>query len=107
MKFSKYKNIKVTLDGFKFDSKKEARRYRDLKLLEKAGEISDLNVHPKFQIEVNGKNICTYSADFEYLHNHSKKRIVEDVKVDATKTQTYRLKKKLMEAVYGIDICEI
>jgi hypothetical protein len=94
----------------KFDSKKEARRYQQLKLMEKAGEITGIKVHPKFPIMVNGEKICTYIADFEYwtkFKNVSKcpERVIEDVK--GVKTAVYQLKKKLMFACHGISIVEI
>jgi hypothetical protein len=107
-------NVKHQVDGHNFDSKKEAGRYHDLKLLQMAGEIRYLEVHPVFPIDVNGKRICTYEADFRYeLRGRSTygatewKVIVEDVKSDYTRTlPVYRLKNKLMEAVYGIAITE-
>lgn len=99
---SKYHAIKTEVDGFVFDSKAEARRYSELKLLEKVGEIKDLQLQPPFPVFVNGKLICHYIADFSY---HEKgKYIVEDVK--GVKTPVYRLKKKLVEALYNITITE-
>lgn len=101
---NKYHNIKTIIGGIKFDSKKEARRYQELKLLFNAGKISFLETHPRFEITVKGKKICTYIADFRYL-DESQNKIVEDVK--GVKTSIYRLKKKLMKAVYNIEIQEI
>lgn len=95
---SKYHAIPTTVDGIRFDSKKEAARYSDLKLLARAGEIRDLVLQPKFKLED-----CTYVADFEYVTKEGV-RIVEDCK--GVKTAMYRLKKKMVKRVYGIDILE-
>lgn len=102
---NKYRNIKTTVDGHVFASKKESLRYGELKLLEKAGLIHDLQLQPRFRIEVNGQKICVYVADFAYMEHG--KQVIEDVKSSATKTFVYKLKKKLLRAVYGIEITEI
>lgn len=106
LKTPKYRNRKVKLDGYTFDSIKERRRYLQLVMMQKAGEISELEVHPKFRLDVEGKKVCTYTADFRYK-NRDGETVVEDVKSAPTRTQAYRLKKKLMEAVYGIKITEV
>ena len=101
---SKYRAVKTEVDGIVFDSKAEAQRYKDLKLLQRAGAISGLELQPRFPVFVNGKKVCTYIADFVYFEGQ--KRIVEDVK--GMKTREYRLKKKLVEATYpGVEIVEI
>lgn len=115
---SKYGAIRTTIDGVTFASKAEAKRYRELKILERAGEIFDLELQPKFPIyaSVHGrirhcgdKPICTYVADFRYREGAETviggRLVVEDVK--GMKTPVYRLKKKLVEAQYGIQIQEI
>lgn len=101
---SKYKSTRTqTSDGKWFASKREARRYEDLLLLEKAGEITDLKCQVRFRVEINGKKICTYVADFTYrFKGHL---LVEDVK--GYRTPVYKLKRKLMLAVYGIKVEEI
>ncbi len=102
----KYKNVKTFVDGISFDSRKESARYADLKLMQKAGEISDLTLQPKFDIVINGVKVCSYVADFSYVENGVK--IVEDVKSEVTrKLPAYRLKKKLMKAVHSIEVREI
>tara|TARA_B100001287_G_scaffold21065_1_gene15527 strand:+ start:332 stop:724 length:393 start_codon:yes stop_codon:yes gene_type:complete len=124
----KYRAIKTTVDGITFDSKKEAKRYTELKLLEKTGMITHLELQPTYQITVNGVNICKYKADFRYFTVRQENReqytnskgewtvatmtgdkegqIVEDVK--GFKTPIYRLKKKLVEACYpGTQIKEV
>lgn len=104
--FKKYKNIPQLVNGFNFDSKKEAKRYLELLMLEKAGEIFDLELQPKFDLMVNGVKIGFYKADFQYVDKKSGKRVVEDVKSKATITPVYRLKKKIM-ATLGINIQEV
>jgi hypothetical protein len=99
----KYRNKKVTFDGYTFDSLKEYRRYIELKLLQKAGEISDLKLQVKFELTINGLKICSYIADFTYTQAGDK--VVEDVK--GVKTREYILKKKLMLAIHGIKIKEV
>lgn len=92
---SKYKNVKTEVDGITFDSKKEARRYAELKLLEKAGAIRGLELQPRIPLIVNGTKIGTYVGDFQYIENNE--QVIEDVKSTATKTPVYRLKKKILE----------
>jgi len=98
----KYKSEPQTIDGKKFDSKKEARRYRELLLLQRAGKISGLRCQVSFTLVVNEVHICRYIADFVYFEDG--KKIVEDVKGFLTKE--YKLKRKLMKAVHGIIIRE-
>ena len=104
----KYRNVKTKVDGITFDSKAEAARYGELKLMEVAGEIANLELQRRFRIEVNGVNVCTYVADFCYHRVTASvcwPFVVEDVK--GVRTPAYRLKKKLMRAVYGIEVEEI
>lgn len=109
----KYHNKKTVYDGIKFDSKKEATRYCELKQLERAGIIKDLRLQPRYilqeKYEINGRKerAITYIADFEYYDNEKQKIVVEDVKSPATKTQVYRIKKKLFEKRYNIEVTEI
>ena len=93
----KFNAVRTEVDGVKFASKKEAARFSELALLNKAGEISDLKLQPRFPCVVNGIKVCTYVADFEYI-NLDGEVIVEDSK--GFKTPMYRLKKKLFEAIY-------
>lgn len=103
---SKYGNKRVHLDGQWFDSKAEADRYGQLKVLQRIGRISELICQPEFPIAVNGHVICRYIADFQYTDDEGR-QIIEDVKSKPTKTPVYRLKKKLMLAVLGITITEV
>ena len=125
---SKYKAVKTTIDGITFDSKKEAKRYTELKLLEKTGMITHLELQPKYDIIINGVKVCSYKPDFRYftvrqenneqcynskgewqtptMTGDKEGQIVEDVK--GFKTPIYRLKKKLVEACYpGTQIKEV
>lgn len=86
-----------------FASKKEAARHAELVLMERGGQIKDLKVKTRYPIVVNGALICEYEDDFSYTENGQ--RIVEDAK--GVRTPAYRLKKKLMRAVHGIDIKEV
>lgn len=98
----KYRAVPTTVDGIRFDSKGEAMRYGELKLLEQAGVISGLQLQPKFSLEVNGVKLGSYVADFEYVERGE--RVVEDFK--GVRTPVYQIKKKLVKALHGIDIFE-
>ena len=120
-KTNKYSNTKVTVDGETFDSKKEYRRYCELKLLERAGEVKNLKRQVKFLlipsqfeevIDAKGKpkqkcieRACVYVADFQYQDAHTGELVVEDTK--GMKTKEYVIKRKLMLKEYGIKINEI
>jgi hypothetical protein len=99
---SKWHNVRTTLDGITFASKRESRRYAELKIELRAGEIADLELQKTFSLDVNGVHICDYIADFVYRRNGV--QITEDAKGKAT--ELYRIKKALMRAIYGIEIIE-
>jgi len=107
----KYRNVRVKLDGYAFDSKKEANRYLQLLMRQRIGEISGLQIHPRFRLEVKGEKVCDYCADFQYYVCHTDIKgstlVVEDVKSTPTKTRLYGLKKKLMRSLLGIEIKEV
>lgn len=104
---NKYNNKKTTLDGITFDSKKEAKRYSELLLLQRAREIELLRLQPEYELIVNGTKVGKYIADFAYVDTDGRE-VVEDVKGgNATKTAVYRLKKKLVKALYGIEVQEV
>jgi len=103
----KYRNRPTEIDGIRFDSQKESERYVVLRNLLRAGRIMDLEIHPSYRIEVGGVLICRYVADFAYHDPETYAETVEDVKSTATKTPVYRLKRKLMRAVHGIEIREV
>lgn len=108
---SKYKAKKTVVDGITFDSKKEAARYSELKLLERAGEVHELRRQVKFVLippqKENGKLIereCSYIADFVY-EDKDGRLVVEDTK--GVKTKDYIIKRKLMCYVHGIRVREV
>jgi hypothetical protein len=101
---NKYGAKRTEVDGIVFHSKREAARYSELKLLERAGEIRDLNLQPEFRIEVNGQYIGLYRGDFKY-RTRAGLEITEDVK--GVRTELYKWKKRLVEAVYEIVIVEV
>mgnify|MGYP001721326053 CR=1 FL=1 len=126
MKRSKYGNQKTVVNGIEFDSRKEAQRYQELRLLERAGRISNLRLQVKyvliptqraasFELYKSGpkkgmrkpgkvlENECAYIADFVYTQDGSE--IVEDAK--GMRTSVYRIKRKLMLERYGIQINEV
>ena len=92
------------LDGQVFDSVKEYHRYGMLKLLERAGKISDLKRQVKYELipKQEGERACSYIADFTYYEDG--KLVVEDCK--GFRTDAYKIKKKLMLWVHGIKIRE-
>lgn len=110
MQRNKYLNKKTVIDGITFSSKKEAARYSTLKLLQRAGEISDLVLQPAFELfpkqtrdDGTTERSWNYIADFAYTANG--KRVIEDVK--GMKTREYIGKRKAMLAIHGITIKEI
>lgn len=127
MRYNKYSNIKTkTSDGIEFDSKTEARRWIELKLLERAGEIEDLQRQVKYilipaQYETieryskKGERLkdgtkliereCAYVADFVYRDKKTGNTVVEDTK--GVKTKEYIIKRKLMLYVHQIKIKEV
>lgn len=128
--YRKYNNRKIIVDGITFDSKKEAKRYKELKMLEKAGIIRDLKRQVKYvlipaqygrtdEVYIKGNNKgkqkkgrliereCAYYADFVYMQNGN--TIVEDVK-GYRNGQAYNLfviKRKLMLYVHGVIVKEL
>ena len=120
---NKYKNQKITIDNITFDSKKEADRYFELRILEKAGKIADLQRQVKYVLIpaqreadhigprggiIKGKLIereCSYVADFVYKDLEKGELVVEDTK--GFRTPEYIIKRKLMLYQYGIRIKEI
>jgi Protein of unknown function (DUF1064). len=98
-KQSKYGNQITEAEGKKFASKKEAARYLSLR---QDPEVTDLECQVRLPIRINGILVCTYVADFRYRHNGEV--VIEDVK--GYRTDTYRLKKKLVKAALGIEIME-
>ena len=107
---SKYHSKKTYVNGIEFDSRKEARRYTDLSLLERAGIISELQRQVKFELlpsqRIDGKVVerpVSYVADFVYKKDGE--TVVEDTK--GVKTKDYIIKRKLMLYIHGIRIAEV
>jgi hypothetical protein len=98
----KYRNIPTEVDGIRFASKAEARRYADLKLLERAGEICFLKLQPRYPLTVEGLHVCTYVGDFEYVEAKTGRVITEDKK--GVKTKDFIIKAKLFHAIYGREV---
>lgn len=114
--WSKYRAKAEWVDGRRFASQREAIRYKQLRLLERCGDIRDLECQPVFYLHVvklykgapwpiELATVGKYIADFQYLDKRSGEIVVEDAK--GFKTETYRLKKKLVEAIHGITISEV
>ena len=122
----KYRNKKITVDGETFDSRREYARYRELQLLERAGEIKDLRRQVQYllipahyeeyerygkkgQRLTNGRRCvereCSYVADFVYRETATGKKVVEDTK--GMRTKDYIIKRKLMLYRHGIKIKEV
>ena len=107
-KTGKYGNKKTTVGDIKFDSKTEARRYEELKVLESMGKITELRRQVKFELvpKQDGEKPVRYYADFTYQENGE--LVVEDVKSPATReNDTYIIKRKLMLHVHNIRIREV
>ena len=96
---TKYNNKKTYVEGIKFDSKKEAMRYKMLKI---DPEVTDLKLQVKFPIIINGQKVCTYIADFTYFRGGE--YVVEDSK--GFVNSYYKIKRKLMKVVNNITILE-
>ena len=103
----KYHNQKTIIDGIEFDSKKEANRYLELKLLQKANKISNLRIQVPFVLieKSNYGRAIKYIADFVYYDNDAKNDVIEDTK--GYRTDVYKLKKRLLAERYNIEIHEL
>ena len=107
---SKYGAVRVrTVDGIEHDSKKEAARWQELNLMLRARLIEDLQRQVRFELipKQDGERACTYIADFVYIDRKTGEKVGEDVKSPETRTEAYRIKRKLMLLVHGIRIKEI
>ena len=106
MKESKYHNKKITVDGITFDSQREAARWQELRLMERAGEITGLVRQVKIELIPKTKlyRACYYIPDFAYFDKRAGKTVYEDSK--GMKTKEYLLKRKLLYWRHGIEITE-
>lgn len=102
-KKSKYNNIKTEMDGIKFDSRKEADYYCQLKLLKRAGEIRDFGLQPRYELQPTFKKngtthrSITYVADFVVVNNDGTTDIID---IKGVETQVFKIKQKLFEYKY-------
>jgi hypothetical protein len=94
----------VEVDGIRFDSKAEAKRWFDLRTLEMNGLIAGLERQKRYDLEINGVKLGFYKADFRYFDRERGVEVVEDVK--GVRTPVYALKAKLMRALHGVTISE-
>lgn len=102
----KYNNARVEVDGMQFDSMREAARWKELRLMERAGEISDLRRQVRYELvpKLPGERPVDYIADFVYRDKDGNE-VVEDVK--GVRTPVYVIKRKLMLWRHGIRIREV
>lgn len=122
VKAGKYRNQKTQVDGIPFDSQKEARRFIELRFLLQAGRIKKLKLQPQFTLQESyitpeGERVraLKYVADFSYERPTEPDqngyihwvKVVEDVKSQGTRTEKYKIKKKLMLERRGIAVVEI
>lgn len=108
-KSSKFGNVKIEIDGHIFDSKKESEFYGSLKIKKQAGLIKDFQMQVKYDIIVNNIQIAKYFLDFLVEHNNGTIEYIDikgkDKKTNKfIKTGVFALKKRLVEAIYGIKI---
>jgi hypothetical protein len=104
-KSHKYGAIAVEIDGHRFPSKREAKRYGELKMLIRAGAIRGLELQPSFDLHVAGERVCRYVADFRYWDVGLGRLVVEDCK--GVSTPVFKLKKKMVAAEYAIEVKEV
>lgn len=103
---SKYRNVPTVVDGVRFSSRAEAKRWDELRMLEKAGEITDLKRQVAFPLYVKDRLVANYVSDFSYHRRTGDLEsylVVEDVK-GGILTEAFRLKAKMFEAFYGFPI---
>jgi Protein of unknown function (DUF1064) len=101
---NKYHAKPTIVDNVRFASAREASRYKELCLLRASGAISHLELQPRYDLIVNGRKIGFYKADFRYISSDGQSHI-EDAK--GVRTAVYALKKRIVEALYGITIEEV
>jgi protein associated with RNAse G/E len=101
---SKYGAVKTEIDGIKFDSKKEARVYQQLKLMEKGGAVLYFERQTRYKFEYNNIKICEYRADFLVTFRDGHREIWD---AKGVRTKEYIIKKKMMKAFFNIGIVEV
>ncbi len=108
LKESKYRNREVIVDGLRFQSVKEASRWQELRMLERAGEITGLVRQQKIELIPKTKlyRACYYVCDFVYFDKREQKTVYEDVKGGNFRTKEYLIKRKLLYWRHGIEVTE-
>lgn len=118
MKRHKYGAKSCVIDGHKFPSLSEGRRYSELKILERAGKIHSLELQPAFKFTIDGRPVLIrsdrypngrhagYKADFRYWDNERRAIVVEDCKSKATRTEAYKIRRALVECMWPGTIIE-
>lgn len=108
---NKYRAQKTTVDGITFDSKREAKRYSELKLLERLGQISNLELQVVYPLEGRDGPLLTrtgrkmrITVDFRYWDNNLNIEVIEDAK--GTPTRDYEVRKAVL-AAQGVEIVEV
>jgi hypothetical protein len=102
-KKSKFKNIRIEIDGIRFASKKEGRYYSELKIRETAGEVGGVELQRRFALlGQDGTLICVYVADFCFWDHVADRFRCIDVK--GVETDVFKIKRRLMKACLGIDV---
>jgi hypothetical protein len=99
---SKFGNKKVVVDNIGFDSKREAARYNELKLMRNAELISSIDVHPVYPIYIKDMKVCDVVLDFAYTIYENSHSVHEDVK--GKDNPLSQLKRKMVEAYYGFTV---
>ena len=103
-KRSKYGNVKTVIDGETFDSKIEGEYYHHLKLRERIGEVYGIIRQKQFVIELSGTRICSLKVDFYFYDRRTRGMRAVDIKGGPTDTQVFRLKAKLVKAMFGVEV---
>jgi hypothetical protein len=99
---NKFRAVRTTLDGITFDSKREAAYYAELKLRERAGEVSEVELQPRFPLMVGSEVIGSYRADFKFWDNRENKQRVVDIK--GVEPKGFRRTLKHVRAQYGVEV---
>jgi len=99
---NKFRAVRTTLDGITFDSKREAAFYAELKLRERAGEVCDVELQPRFPLMVGSEVIGSYRADFAFWDNRENRKRVVDVK--GVEPRGFRRTLKHVRAQYGVEV---
>jgi len=103
-KRTKYGNVKVVIDGESYDSKIEAEFHHHLKLRERIGEVYGIVRQKDFLIELSGQRICVLKVDFWFYDRRTLGMRAVDIKGGPTDTPVFRLKRKLVRAMFGVEV---